>query len=49
MKEEDITSSFKAQGDRLATVMFYLSDVQLGGGTTFPALGVHVKAKKGSF
>ena len=35
-------------GDRLATVMGYLSNVQLGGGTAFPNAGIHVKAEKGS-
>ena len=35
-------------GDRLATVMGYLTNVKLGGGTAFPNAGIHVKAEKGS-
>ncbi|XP_071542092.1 prolyl 4-hydroxylase subunit alpha-1-like [Panulirus ornatus] len=36
------------QGDRLATVLFYLNDVEAGGSTVFPMLGVEVPARRGS-
>lgn len=35
-------------GDRTATVMFYLKDVQRGGSTVFPRLGVHLKPELGA-
>ncbi|KAL7645766.1 UNVERIFIED_CONTAM: hypothetical protein RMT77_002661 [Armadillidium vulgare] len=35
-------------GNRIATFMFYLSDVKKGGGTAFPRLGVHLSPEKGS-
>ena len=33
---------------RIATFMFYLSDVRLGGATIFPKLGLGVHPEKGS-
>nr|XP_042903807.1 prolyl 4-hydroxylase subunit alpha-1-like [Parasteatoda tepidariorum] len=36
------------QGNRLATWIFYLTDVAAGGSTVFPTLGVEVKPVKGS-
>lgn len=35
-------------GDRIATFMFYMSDVEEGGWTVFPRLGVGVKPRQGS-
>ncbi|XP_050712777.1 prolyl 4-hydroxylase subunit alpha-2-like isoform X2 [Eriocheir sinensis] len=36
------------QGDRLATMLFYLNDVEAGGSTVFPTVGVEVAARRGS-
>jgi prolyl 4-hydroxylase len=35
-------------GQRLGTFVLYLSDVEQGGGTSFPAIGLEVQPKKGS-
>ena len=37
----------KAGGNRVATVLFYLNDVEEGGETVFPDLGLEVKPVKG--
>lgn len=35
-------------GQRVATIIMYLSDVEQGGGTSFPNVGLQVQPKKGS-
>ena len=35
-------------GQRLATIILYLTDVEAGGGTAFPALDIEVQPKKGN-
>lgn len=35
------------QGDRVATVLYYLTDVAKGGATVFPYLRIHVAPEKG--
>lgn len=36
------------QGDRISTMLFYLNDVEAGGSTVFPTVGIAVPAKRGS-
>ncbi|KAK7047728.1 hypothetical protein SK128_025146 [Halocaridina rubra] len=38
----------RREGDRIATVMFYMNDVEAGGYTAFPRIGVGVKPTEGS-
>ncbi|KAI4901933.1 hypothetical protein NFI96_031413, partial [Prochilodus magdalenae] len=39
---------FTSQGDRIATILIYMSDVSIGGATVFPNIGVSLKPQKGS-
>ncbi|XP_037071261.1 prolyl 4-hydroxylase subunit alpha-1-like [Pollicipes pollicipes] len=42
------TPDYLNSGDRIATFMFYLSDVIRGGATAFPKLGVSVFPERGA-
>jgi len=42
------TDDYIFSGDRMATFMFYLSDVIKGGATAFPKLGVSVFPERGA-
>lgn len=44
---EDGKKNWEPGGQRMITVLVYLNDVQAGGGTDFPELGVTISAKKG--
>ncbi|XP_030371019.1 prolyl 4-hydroxylase subunit alpha-1 [Scaptodrosophila lebanonensis] len=46
--EKEMPRSHFPKGNRLATVLFYLSEVALGGATSFPELNISVAAKPGN-
>ena len=43
-----ISDMNRAAGDRIMTFMIYLSSVELGGGTAFPAAGISTEAVEGT-
>ena len=46
MKREEINADSLLMGDRLATVIGYISDIHLGGATCFPNLGIKVMVRR---
>ena len=48
MKRRMEKKNWEPGGQRLVTVLAYLNDVQEGGGTEFPEMGVTINAKKGN-
>ncbi|KAI4884388.1 hypothetical protein NFI96_011235, partial [Prochilodus magdalenae] len=41
-------SLFELQGERIATVLVYITDVEVGGATVFPNIGAALQPKRGS-
>ncbi|KAK7163557.1 hypothetical protein R3I93_007569 [Phoxinus phoxinus] len=45
---EPHVDALEIENDRIATFLIYMSDVEIGGATVFPKVGVTVHPKKGS-
>ena len=47
-RREEEMADFMVTGNRIATVIFYVDDVEAGGSTVFPDIGVAVRPEKGA-
>ncbi len=48
VRKDEVSTFSDREGNRILTAIYYLSDVQAGGYTVFPDLGVKVKPEKGA-